>query len=126
MEGGCKKLESDIIIALKLNLLLVMQFGERRCCAFLVSILRRLYLEIVNSLIQYLTDISRIRFARYLVNKSMRAKVDERRGTFVSQFCKSKNDLRNINNANFDLPEGTKLYINETLCLCYKSFGMKA
>ena len=63
----------------------------------------------------------------------MHAKVDERGETFASRFRESKNDLRDISNANFDLPEGTKLYINETFCLCcviitygLKSFVIKA
>ena len=65
MDGGWKKLETDMIIRLKLNLLIVKQFGEQRCCA-IVQYSLRLYLEIVGSLIQYFIDISRERFTRYV------------------------------------------------------------
>ena len=36
------------------------------------------------------------------------------------QVLRCKKDLRSINMSNLDLPEGTKLFINESLCPYYK------
>ena len=135
------KLEADIAIARNANSLLSSRLvdTERQCWAN-AQYPRRETLEIVGLPKSLTNDEAETKVCQ--IFRSLDGNVNKEdldachwlkdKERVIVKFCrrkdcekvlKAKNDLRKVNTTNLDLPEGSKIFVNPSLCSC---FGQQA
>ena len=139
LNENVKRLEPDVAVAKNVNIILCKQtVSVKRKCWKNAQYSRRECVEVVGLPLSIADDQLEDTVCRVLqhiganitnekieschrLNKNAdRTIVKFLRRKDCNQVMRVKNDLKKLKPADLDLPVGTKLYINESLCPCYR------